>query len=462
MRNSQFSTDLGVHTFRSNPKLLMIASPDFLGWHSGIIFPVANLHHGLHREALVPVMDNTESNTVHDASPAALGFYYQSQFALLTLLSQTADDAAVAIERLDDVELKANGQKLLFQLKHSVQGNPPPVTLASVALWKTIRVWIDALPLVSLAETTFHLVSVGKVPDNSPLLALCDTHADREELLKSMVEEASRVIDDRASAKSAGDKPPHGPRAAGCEAFLALDASVRLSLLRRVHIVQDSVTIGKIPDEVSQRLHILPKEQRLKAAERLLGWWDQQVVYTLCGKRERVIQRSEMEHCISSIIAQLEEEKLVAEFDLVSHPEDYEADGMLYRQIALVGGKGSDVSRAVREQWRAKEQRSKWIIDNPQMRSKIAGYDAKLTEHWSDRHVQMAEDCEDLDADQVRAKGLELLRWTHAFAPNQVEPIAPSWQGHYYVRGTFQVLAIDLQVGWHADYRKLLKCQRQL
>ncbi|MGE8181361.1 MULTISPECIES: ABC-three component system protein [Pseudomonas fluorescens group] len=403
------------------------------------------------------VTDNTESNTVHDASPAALGFYYQSQFALLTLLSQTADDAAVAVERLDDVELKANGQKLLFQLKHSVQENPPPVTLASVALWKTIRVWIDALPLVSLADTTFHLVSVGKVPDNSPLLALCDTQADREELLKSMVEEAARVIDDRASAKSAGDKLPHGPRSAGCEAFLALDASVRLSLLRRVHIQQDSVTIGQIPDVVSKRLHILPKEQRLKAAERLLAWWDQQVIYTLCSKRERVIQRSEMEHCISSIIAQLEEEKLVAEFDLVSHPEDYEADGMLYRQIALVGGKGSDVSRAVREQWRAKEQRSKWIVDNPQMRSKIAGYDAKLTEHWSDRHVQMAEDCDDLDASQVQAKGLELLRWTHEFAPNQVEPIAPSWQGHYYVRGTFQVLAIDLQVGWHADYRKLLK-----
>ncbi|WP_228380268.1 hypothetical protein [Pseudomonas syringae] len=70
-------------------------------------------------------MDNTGSNTVHDASPAALGFYYQSQFALLTLLSQTADDAAVAVERLDDVELKANGQKLLFQLKHSVQQTLP-------------------------------------------------------------------------------------------------------------------------------------------------------------------------------------------------------------------------------------------------------------------------------------------------------------------------------------------------
>ncbi|MCL6308242.1 hypothetical protein QQL38_22235 [Pseudomonas syringae] len=218
-----------------------------------------------------------------------------------------------------------------------------------------------------------HLVSLGKVPDNSPLLALCNKNADREEFLISMVEEAVRVLNDRASAKSAGDKTPHGPRAAGCEAFLALDASVRLSLLRRIHIQQDSVTIGQIPEAVSKRLNIIPKEQRLKAAESLLAWWDQQVIYTLCGKRERVIQRSEMEHCISSVIAQLEEDKLVAEFDMVSHPEDYQADGMLYRQIALVGGKGSDVPKAVREQWRAKEQRSKWIVDNPQMRSKIAG-----------------------------------------------------------------------------------------
>lgn len=402
-------------------------------------------------------MDNANSNTVHDATPAALGFYYQSQFALLTLLSQSADDAAVAVERLDDVELKANGQNLLFQLKHSIQDNPPPVTLASVALWKTLRVWIDALPLVSLADTTFHLVSVGKVPANSPLVALCDMQGDRESLLKAMIDEAARVVDERASAMVSGDKPPHGPRAAGCEAFLALDASVRLSLLRRIRIQQDSVTIGQIPAAVSRWLHIIPKEQRLKAAERLLAWWDQQVVYTLCGKRERVIQRSEVEHCNSAIIAQLEEEKLLADFDMVSHPDDYEADGMLYRQIALVDGKASDVAKAVREQWRAKEQRSKWIIDQPQMRSKIAGYDAKLTEHWSDRHVQMVESCEDLDASQVRAKGLELLRWTHESAPNQVEPIAPSWQGHYYVRGTYQVLAIDLQVGWHADYRTLLK-----
>ena len=91
------------------------------------------------------------------------------------------------------------------------------------------------------------------------------------------------------------------------------------------------------------------------------------------------------------------------------------------------------------------------------MRSKIAGYDTILTERWSDRHSQMVEDCAELEPSQVANKGLELLRWTHENAPTQVEPIARGWTAHYYVQGTFQVLAIDLRVGWHANYLKLLK-----
>jgi len=91
------------------------------------------LDHILQREALRRVTDNIDSNDLHEATAAALGFYFQSQFALLTLISLTADDAAVAVERLDDVEIKANGKSLLYQLKHSVQANPPAVTLSSVA-----------------------------------------------------------------------------------------------------------------------------------------------------------------------------------------------------------------------------------------------------------------------------------------------------------------------------------------
>ncbi|MFC7207933.1 ABC-three component system protein [Comamonas endophytica] len=164
-----------------------------------------------------------------------------------------------------------------------------------------------------------------------------------------------------------------------------------------------------------------------------------------------------MEYQISSIIADLDNGTLVADFSEFTQPEDYEPDGLLTRQIALVDGRPSDIAKAIRAQWRAKEQRSKWITNNPEMRSKIAGYDSVLTERWSDRHSQMVEDCAELEPSQVANKGLELLRWTHEKAPTQVEPISRGWTAHYYVQGTFQVLAIDLRVGWHANYLKLLK-----
>ncbi len=401
--------------------------------------------------------ENIGSNSIHEATAAALGFYFQSQFALLTLISQTNSEAAVAVERMDDVELKVDGLSLLYQLKHSIQNNPPAVTLASVAFWKTIKVWIDALPLVSLPDTTFHLVSVGKVPADSPLAALCDLTSDRNALLLAMEEEADRVTTQRANAEKAGTKLPHAARAPGCDAFLKLSPSVRLNLMRRVIIQQRSVTIGQIPDELAKWLHLIPRHLRQQAAERLLQWWDQQVVFSLCDRRQRVIQRSEMEQQISSIIADLEEGTLVAEFASFTQPENYEPDGMLTRQIELVNGRPSDIAKAIRAQWRAKEQRSSWINSNPQMRSIIASYDSVLTERWSDRHIQMVEDCADIEPAQVQAKGLELLRWTHELAPNQVEPIAHGWSAHYYVQGTYQVLAIDLHVGWHADYLKLLK-----
>ncbi|MCU0622679.1 MAG: hypothetical protein MUF53_02310, partial [Gemmatimonadaceae bacterium] len=65
----------------------------------------------------------------HAAEGAALGFLYQSFYALRTLVLLTTDQAAVSVERLDDVELTADGQTLLFQLKHSLSARPAEVTL---------------------------------------------------------------------------------------------------------------------------------------------------------------------------------------------------------------------------------------------------------------------------------------------------------------------------------------------
>lgn len=392
----------------------------------------------------------------HAAEAAALGFYYQAYFALETLVLQNADDAAVAVERLDDVELQADGHTLLYQLKHSLLAKPPPITIAGRALWRTVAVWTDLLPSITLADTTLHLVAVGGIPKGNPLQALTQSDADRSEVVQAMVDEAQRVVDARAEAKLKNTSMPHSDRAAGCESFLALTDTERLNLLRRALIRDESATIDKIEERIAGHLRLLPADQRPVVAKRLIEWWDRQVVHSLCGLRSRAITRTELQQQIVSIVGDLEEGRLLPEFETATPPDNYQPDGMLTRQIRLVDGKQSDLGRAIREEWRAREQRSQWVNANPAMAVTINEYDVILKEHWSDRHGQMTEDVTVADDLAKCEAGLKLLRWTHEEAPLAVRPIADGWTAAYYIRGSYQVLAINRSVGWHPNYAALL------
>lgn len=402
-------------------------------------------------------MDENPLSSTHAAEGSALGFLYQSFYALRTLVLLTTDDAAVSVERLDDIELKADSQTLLFQLKHSISAKPPAITLKSRSLWRTMKVWIDALATLTLAETKLHLVAVGAIPAESLLMVLIDDEAERDDLVAAMTEEADRVLKARDAAEKAGTKPlPYGDRVDGCRAFLALPEVNRLNLLRRTVIRPDSPTVAEIEAEIAGHFHLVLPEYRAAVAKRLVEWWDRQVVYSLCGERDRVITRTELQSQIMTIVADLEQDKLVPEFETLGPPDDYQPDGMLARQIELVKGKAFDLKRAIREEWKAREQRGSWTAGNPAMKTKITAYDHVLREHWSDRHDELAEACSGLEDEGKCASGLDLLRWTHNEAPKTVQPIAVGWVAPYYVRGSYQVLAINLKVGWHPDYQTML------
>lgn len=395
--------------------------------------------------------------TSHSAEASALGFYFQSFFGLSALVGTADDRAAVAIERGDDVELKANNITLLMQLKHSMSDKPPAVTIASRALWRTLKVWIDLLPGVSLAETIFHLVTVGEVAAGSELTALLDPSSCRKALVLALEKEATRVRDERDAAKAAAKALPHADRAEGCSAFLELSSANRLNLLRRVQIVHRIVKIDEMEDEIAGKLNLIRPADRPAMARMLIEWWDRQVVYTLCNKRPRYITRSELLQEIAERVSDLQRDELLPDFTTMSQPADYQPEGMLTRQIVLVGGRDSDIARAIREEWRARQQRAKWVLDRPGMAAKIDDHDTHMREEWSDMHMQMAEDCTTLQESGKCERGLALLRWSHELAHKTVEPIVVGWSAPYYVRGSYQVLAINREVGWHPDYLDRLK-----
>lgn len=394
----------------------------------------------------------------HSAIDAALGFYYQSLYGLLAIVKATEDDATVCLERLDDVEIILNGRPLLVQLKHSLSKKPAAVSLASVALWKTLRAWIDVLPKISLDDTRFQLVTVAPLPPSSALAPLLDERASRTGLLMLLEAEAQRVINEHAAAKKSGKSPlPHVERLPGCSAYLALPEAVREKLLTRATIHPAASDIDTIQLDITNALTNFPPDQREAISRRLMEWWDLQIVYSFCAKRERFITRLEVQQRLLEMAGELARDELLADFQFELPPDDHNPPSMIAMQLQLVNCTKSEIRSAQREEWKARSQRHKWMTERADMAVRIDRYDRYLVQEWRDRHDPIAEQHQSAPEDKKRAAGLEVFRWTFSQAHLEVDPFAKNWSASYYVRGSYQVLAVEQSVGWHPDYVTLLK-----
>ncbi|AMG93447.1 ABC-three component system protein [Citrobacter amalonaticus] len=394
----------------------------------------------------------------HTAEGAALGFYYQSLYALKAILENEHDDAALCLERLDDVEIVANGESLLSQLKHSIKPNPASVTITSTLLWKTFKVWIDLLPKINLDETRLQLITVAPVGNKDELFVLTQENSDRELLLLKLIDEATRVVEEHEHSLAQKKVPaPHVQRYNACKSFLELQKDTRKELLGKVVLFASEKNISNISKDIESKLTNFPPSKRELICQRLLEWWDLQVIFSLCGKRERVIYKLEVQQRLSEISGELERDELNADFENAILPSNYNPHSMIVNQIELIKGRRVDISQATREEWRARSQRHKWCNERFDMASRIDQYDKLLLETWSDKYERMAEECEDCEGHHKEEQGYQLFRWSFDLAHTQIRSFAPNWNASYYVRGTYQLLSIELKVGWHPDYKGLLR-----
>ena len=123
--------------------------------------------------------------------------------------------------------------------------------------------------------------------------------------------EAIRVRDGRTGAKAAGRPLPYSKRWPGCERFLGLTVTARKKLVNLMSITPDSFTAAMVPSEVSRRLRsCVGPSVRDQIVERLIEWWDRQVVLSLLGKRSRRIQKLELQRRITDLVVEHSQEGL--------------------------------------------------------------------------------------------------------------------------------------------------------
>jgi hypothetical protein len=390
--------------------------------------------------------------TSHSADASAVGYYHQGLYALVVLLD-SGDSASVSIETADDV-VRHDTITSLHQLKHSL-GTPPSLTVKNDGLWNTIGFWGDG-PFDGSLEFVF--VTCASISLGSELETLKNKDSDRKALLLALEDEANRVTDERKAAKDSGKQLPYADRGSSCSKFLHLSATDRRRLVELMQITPDSFTAADVPAQVENRLrNCVDPNSRAHVVERLIEWWDRQVVLSILGKRARRLSKLELQLRVHELLVEHSAKSLPNLFQ-DSEPESIsdEIGTIMEQQIHWVKGGRTRIKRAAIARWRARNQRAQWIDGDFAAASELDLFDMRLLKAWSDRFHPMQEDCENLGEEECCRQGLQLLEWSHFDAHDAVPQLREQAPHSYIVQGSLQQLAEQGNVGWHPSYDQKL------
>ncbi len=345
----------------------------------------------------------------------------------------------VSIERFDDVAFERDGEPVrLIQAKHHVAktGN---LTDASTDLWKTLRIWAERVSedITSPFKTRFVLMTTGTAPEGSAASYLRARERDEAKAHELLVEAGT-------ASKSATNR-------AAYKAFLDLPPEVRLNLLRAITVLDGSPNVIDVHDDLSHELrHAVAKDHRSLFVERLEGWWFGVVVRALTCTGPAAIPVAAIENKMDELREAFRRDALPVDYAARAPCEAVVAEldkRPFVRQLRLIAVGPKRVKLAIRDYYRAFEQRSKWAREDLLVDAEIEGYERELVEAWEPRFEAAKDELQDgcSEEDKVKA-GQQVFRWAETEADFPLRTVRQRFLTH----GSFHILANRHAVGWQS------------
>ncbi len=383
------------------------------------------------------------------ANASALGYFYQSRYALFLMLSRADADAQLSVERLDDISFAQDGTAVeLLQTKHHIKATAS-LSDASTALWKTLHVWSAAFAenKIRPGESILTLVTTGRAPKGSAAAKLRPhTTGDRD------WQTALEILRDVAG------KSDSRTNRSAYEAFHNLSDRRQSELVMSIQLLDASPNISDTRGRILDQLRLSTRPQFLEAVyERVEGWWFNRLIQHLSADSAAPILYRELLDRINDLQEQYHADNLPIEFlpvefmDAIAPDEQKlgAKERLFIEQLRLVTVGAPRIRKAINDYYRAFQQRSKWVREDLLLVGELETYERRLVDEWERLFERMKENLGDhAEETTLQHEGRALFDAVEDLELN----IRPRCNEPYVMRGSFHMLANQLRVGWHADF----------
>jgi hypothetical protein len=384
------------------------------------------------------------------AADSALGYLYQVRIALLWGLRRlkVGSDFLVSLETLDDVVFETRGgtPNELLQTKHH-RSRVAHLSDASPDFWKSLRVWFEGHATNSIpAGTSLHLLTTATAPDGSAVAYLRSNSRNLDAALQALVTTAQSSINKN--------------NVSAYKAFLNTPGPTRKAILERVVVIDAAPSVNDLDQELRTEIFWAVERKYHEAfLDRLEGWWLRRALKQLVAiaQGDRILA-GEIEAQMSDLREQFKHESLPIDDDLLQFTLDdatqsAHTESMFVHQLDLIKAGKRRIAAAIRDYYRAFEQRSRWLRNDLLFVGDLDKYERKLIEEWDLVFDAMKDELGAAAADDAKEKAARnVLQW----AESAVIPIRPSVTEPFVSRGSLHMLADEQRIGWHPEFRERL------
>ncbi|MBS3678959.1 hypothetical protein KGF86_01915 [Ornithinibacillus massiliensis] len=379
-----------------------------------------------------------------------LGYLYQARYALYKIL-QREENYSVKIEGLDDITFESNGKpKELLQTKHRAKG--ASLSNTSVDLWKTIRIWSEYIINGKITEDDKVLLVLITTADIKPNNTLAEALLPKESK-KRNVTTAVTIMDQVSKSNS------NKSNKTSYERYRKLNAKQKKLLANSITIVNSETRIEDLDNKLKQILLLTSRQEFVDdVLERIEGWWFNHTILHLNNGSNLPISKEMILNKLHDIRDEYNKDNLPIydyEFDFDSHEIDSDQRPFV-EQLRLISLNNRNILKAVNDYMNAYYHRSQWVRKDLIFDDDIRKYEDRLIEEWERLFDNMVEDI-DLIGKKTNLTYIESGRTLYRTVQSLDIHIRKRADDPFIMRGSYQILANELRVGWHLEFEERLK-----